>query len=194
MIIILKKNRAVVRLIEIPSHHLRFWWSGQNMTKNFIKSIKILFLQFVTVDQIFSKWVPFIIAIVTHTIIKWNQPSGAMANLYKWKCLHTSPTYHILVVSEWCLDLKQDGSASDDSSGIYVTQRCDGSTWRWTFSHLASSSLPSSCPQCAQWRSPRGSPRTPTLMMRSFAKKVRFSHKSCCLVSPYDGTIAKLPL
>ena len=40
-------------------------------------------------------------------------------------------------------------------------------------------------------RSPRGSPRTPTLMMRSFAKKVRFSHKSCCLVSPYDGTIAK---
>ena len=120
MIIFLKKNR--VRLIEIPSHHLRFWWSGQNMTKNFIKSIKILFLQFVTVDQIFSKWVPFIIAIVTHTIIKWNQPSGAMANLYKWKRLHTSPTYHILVVSEWCLDLKKNGSASDDSSGIRETK------------------------------------------------------------------------
>ena len=54
----------------------------------------------------------------------------------------------------------------------YVTQRCDGSTWRWTFSHLASSSLPCSCPPFALWRSPRGSPRTRTLMMRSFVRKV----------------------
>ena len=54
----------------------------------------------------------------------------------------------------------------------YVTQRCDGSTWRWTFSHLASSSLSSSCPPFALWRSPRGSPRTRTSMMRSFVRKV----------------------